>query len=77
MACRYWCGECDFRTPWLSRALGEEELVRHYHRDHRGIAPEGHVEAGRWPLDLACGCLVAAAAAAALLLIATALGRLP
>ena len=76
MACRYWCGECDFRTPWLSRPTGEAELVRHYRKDHVGVPPDGHEEL-RWSRQaLACGCLPAAIAVTALLAFVVLRGRL-
>lgn len=47
MAYRYWCGECGFRTPWLSASEGEQQQLEHYAKQHPEIDPGGQVEADR------------------------------
>ena len=41
---RYWCGECHYRTTWLTESQGAEQQLRHYVKSHPGIEPGGHVE---------------------------------
>lgn len=41
---RYWCGECYYRTPWLSEAESAEQQVEHYTAQHPGIPADGRVE---------------------------------
>ncbi|MEY9878266.1 hypothetical protein ABH931_007793 [Streptacidiphilus sp. MAP12-33] len=75
MAYRYWCGECGFRTPWLSRSQGERKQLDHYAARHPGIEPGGHVEANRKNPDGGVGCLPAMAVVVLLLLVAAAWHR--
>ncbi|TWG00734.1 hypothetical protein [Kitasatospora viridis] len=49
MADRYWCGECGFRTPWLTRAEGARRLLDHHRARHPGVPPTGHLESTRRP----------------------------
>ncbi|MEU2630093.1 hypothetical protein [Kitasatospora sp. NPDC007106] len=72
MAHRYWCGECSFKTPWLSTAEGERQQIAHYAAKHPGTPPGGQVEhrrggsrAGRGYLRLAAVALVLLAVVAA------------
>ncbi|WP_020659459.1 hypothetical protein [Amycolatopsis benzoatilytica] len=41
---RYWCGECSYRTAWVteSEVAGVREI--HYASKHPGIVPGGRVE---------------------------------
>ncbi|MFI9275613.1 hypothetical protein ACIGXM_33640 [Kitasatospora sp. NPDC052896] len=57
MAHRYWCGECGFKTPWLSRTQGEHQQIAHYAKRHPGVPPGGHVEFRRGNPDRRRGCL--------------------
>ena len=41
---RYWCGECHYRTPWLTESQGADQQLEHYVRRHPGIEPGGRVE---------------------------------
>jgi hypothetical protein len=41
---RYWCGECRYRTPWLTESEGADSQLRHYAQRHSGIEPGGRVE---------------------------------
>ncbi|MEV0537099.1 hypothetical protein [Kitasatospora sp. NPDC050463] len=74
MAYRYWCGECGFRTAWLSGSEGDRQQIEHYAKRHPGTPPGGHVEVGRIP-DGCCGCLLVAAIALLLLVAAAACPR--
>jgi predicted RNA-binding Zn-ribbon protein involved in translation (DUF1610 family) len=47
VAYRYWCGECGFKTPWLSRSEGEQRQIEHYAKHHPAIDPGGQVEVDR------------------------------
>ncbi|AEW99584.1 hypothetical protein [Streptantibioticus cattleyicolor] len=47
MAYRYWCGECGYKTPWVTESEGVELQIEHYAKRHPGIPPGGHVEADR------------------------------
>ncbi|MGX4735395.1 hypothetical protein [Kitasatospora griseola] len=75
MAYRYWCGECSYRTPWLSESVGEEQQTDHYARKHPGIPPGGHVEVNRGNPDGGSGCLRIVAIALLLLVLAAACRR--
>ena len=44
---RYWCGECHYRTPWLTESEGADQQDRHYAQRHPGIVPGGRVEVRR------------------------------
>jgi hypothetical protein len=57
VAYRYWCGECSFKTPWLSESQGEQRQIEHYAKQHPGIPPGGHVEVNRRNPDGGLGCL--------------------
>jgi hypothetical protein len=41
---RYWCGECSYRTPWLTESEGAAWQTRHYARRHVPTPPGGRVE---------------------------------
>lgn len=41
---RYWCGECHYRTSWLTESAGADAQVQHYIQRHPGIEPGGRVE---------------------------------
>jgi hypothetical protein len=70
MAYRYWCGECGFKTPWLSEAQGEQQQIEHYTKRHPGIPPGGHVEVNRRNPNGDGGCLRMTTMVVLLLLIA-------
>ncbi|MDH6128236.1 hypothetical protein [Kitasatospora sp. GP82] len=72
MAYRYWCGECGFKTPWLSRPQGEQQQIHHYAKRHPGIPPGGHVEINRRKPDRRPGCLHLTTLALLLLILAAA-----
>ncbi|MFD2468845.1 hypothetical protein [Amycolatopsis silviterrae] len=69
---RYWCGECGYRTPWLTRSQAAEERARHYAECHPGVPPVGQAE--RRPAGGGAGCLVLAGVLL-LLLVAVAVCR--
>ncbi|GAA1030685.1 MULTISPECIES: hypothetical protein [Amycolatopsis] len=54
---RYWCGECGYRTPWLTRAGSAEQRTRHYAECHPGVPPRGQAERRR-SASGGVGCLV-------------------
>jgi len=41
---RYWCGECGYRTPWLTESRGAAQQIQHYAQRHSGLAPGGRIE---------------------------------
>jgi hypothetical protein len=41
---RYWCGECRYRTGWLTESQGAEQQERHHDARHPDVAPGGRVE---------------------------------
>ncbi|MDQ7803019.1 hypothetical protein Q5425_04715 [Amycolatopsis sp. A133] len=41
---RYWCGECSYRTPWLTESGGAATQARHYAQRHARTMPGGRVE---------------------------------
>ncbi|MGW4061528.1 hypothetical protein ACWEGE_24825 [Amycolatopsis sp. NPDC004747] len=41
---RYWCGECSYRTPWLTESEGAARQTRHYAQRHARTPPGGRVE---------------------------------
>jgi hypothetical protein len=41
---RYWCGECGYRTSWLSESHGAAQQEAHYTRRHPAIISGGRVE---------------------------------
>lgn len=47
MAYRHWCGECGFKTAWLSEPRGKEMQFQHYIKRHPGVPPGGSVEIHR------------------------------
>lgn len=57
MAYRCWCGECAFRTPWLSESQAETRQIQHYAERHPGLEPGGHVEVSRRSPNGGTGCL--------------------
>jgi hypothetical protein len=75
MAYRYWCGECGYRTPWLSESQGEELQIEHYIRRHPGVPPGGTVEVNRRNPDGGHGCLVLLGIVLLLLLVAASCHR--
>lgn len=44
MAYRLWCGECSFKTGWVTQSQGEEQQIQHYAKHHPGIPPGGSIE---------------------------------
>ncbi|MCP2164815.1 hypothetical protein [Goodfellowiella coeruleoviolacea] len=52
---RYWCGECHYRTPWLTESQGAERQIDHYAQRHPGVPPGGRVEVRQ--ADSGYGCL--------------------
>ncbi|MCX4729468.1 hypothetical protein [Streptomyces sp. NBC_01363] len=56
MAYRHWCGECGYKTGWLSESQSEEQQIEHYAKQHPGIPPGGSVEVNRKDPD-SLGCL--------------------
>lgn len=70
MAYRYWCGECSFKTPWLSESQGEQQQEEHYARRHRGTPPGGHVEVNRKSPGGGLGCAQALGIVVLLLVLA-------
>ncbi|MDH6579162.1 hypothetical protein [Kitasatospora sp. MAP5-34] len=75
MGYRYWCGECSFKTPWLSEAQGGQQQIEHYARKHPGIPPGGHVEVTRRNPNGGHGCLQLAALVLLLLILAASCHR--
>ncbi|AUG75044.1 hypothetical protein CFP65_0058 [Kitasatospora sp. MMS16-BH015] len=64
MAYRYWCGECGFKTPWLTEPQGRQAQIDHYTRNHPDTPPGGDVERGHRPSTAAaftCAGLIGAA----------------
>lgn len=37
MAYRHWCGECSYKTAWLSESQSEEQQIQHYAKQHPGV----------------------------------------
>ncbi|MFJ5881451.1 hypothetical protein [Kitasatospora cineracea] len=72
MAYRYWCGECDHRTPWLDQPRAAQQLLQHYARHHPAAPPGGRIETTRRTPGTGPGCLAALAALALLLAFAAA-----
>lgn len=70
MAYRYWCGECGFKTPWLSESQVEKQQFEHYVKKHPGIDPGGHVEVNRTNPNGGLGCLQAVGIVVLLLILA-------
>ncbi|MEU0936759.1 hypothetical protein [Embleya sp. NPDC005971] len=59
MAYRYWCGECGFKTSWLTESQGAQQQIEHYAHRHPGIVPGGQVEAnGKNPNGMGCAQVV-------------------
>jgi len=75
MAYRYWCGECSFKTAWLSESQGEQQQLGHYAKQHPGIPPGGHVEVNRKNPGGGIGCFQAMAIAVLLLILAASCHR--
>ncbi|MEU9759551.1 hypothetical protein [Streptomyces sp. NPDC047985] len=75
MAYRFWCGECGFKTSWLSESEGARRQMDHYTKQHPGIPPGGHVEANRKNPESGNGCLQLVGVILLLVLIAVACGR--
>jgi hypothetical protein len=73
---RYWCGECDYRTPWLSESNGAGQQEEHYARRHPGIVPGGQVESERKKRE-GGGCLLVVAALFLVLLLASTCAHKP
>jgi hypothetical protein len=53
---RYWCGECHYRTSWLTESEGVEQQLQHYARRHPSVEPGGRVEV-RQGSNNGIGCL--------------------
>ncbi|GAA2228353.1 hypothetical protein [Kitasatospora sp. NPDC001175] len=75
MAYRYWCGECSFKTPWLTESQGEQQQIEHYAKRHPGVPPGGHVEVDRRNPVGGRGCLQMVAIALLLLILAASCRR--
>ncbi|MER5889165.1 hypothetical protein ABT160_35520 [Streptomyces sp. NPDC001941] len=58
---RYWCGACEFRTPWLDETEGVRQYLGHYALKHPAELPDGQVESRRFVLRPRTGCLLVAA----------------
>lgn len=56
MAYRYWCGECGFKTGWITESQVEQQQTEHYSRKHPIVFPGGHVEMNRKNPDGGVGC---------------------
>ncbi|WCD90999.1 hypothetical protein KPP03845_107428 [Streptomyces xanthophaeus] len=72
MANRFWCGECNYKTPWAARPEGLRRQIEHYARKHPGISPAGHIETRRRAPGRRNGCLLLAAGALVLLTVVAA-----
>ncbi|WP_441248515.1 hypothetical protein [Kitasatospora sp. McL0602] len=70
MAYRYWCGECGFKTPWLTEDQGSLRQIEHYAKQHPGVPPGGQVETRLLRPGGGLGCLPALAVAVLLLALA-------
>ncbi|ASU84471.1 hypothetical protein CDO52_18170 [Nocardiopsis gilva YIM 90087] len=44
MAYRYRCGECTFKTGWITESEAEDRAVAHYADHHPQLIPGGMVE---------------------------------
>ncbi|GAA2153235.1 hypothetical protein GCM10009760_50720 [Kitasatospora kazusensis] len=75
MAFRYWCGECGFKTPWLTQSQGERHQIEHYAKHHPGIPAGGHVEANRKNPNGGHGCAEALGLVVLLLIVAASCHR--
>ncbi|MER8185238.1 hypothetical protein [Kitasatospora sp. NPDC094015] len=82
MAYRYWCGECGFKTAWLTESQGADQQIEHYAKHHPGILPGGQVETNqRSPVSQSggggcgSGCLQVAGVLLLLLVLAAACHR--
>ncbi|MFJ8622370.1 hypothetical protein ACIRD3_05935 [Kitasatospora sp. NPDC093550] len=76
MAYRYWCGECGYKTLWLTESDGAKRQIEHYERRHPGIPPGGQVEVnGRTAGGGGGGCLALLALGVLLLLAAASCHR--
>lgn len=42
--CRCWCGECSYRTPWLTEMSSAWQLAQHYAEQHPDVEPSGRAE---------------------------------
>ncbi|MFF4104394.1 hypothetical protein [Streptomyces sp. NPDC001903] len=67
MANRFWCGECNFKTPWVDASEGRRRQIEHYARKHPGTCPAGQIETRRRGPGRRTGCLLLAAGALVLL----------
>ena len=67
MTNRFWCGECDFKTPWVAEGEGLRRQAEHYARKPPGTRPVGQVETRRRVPVTRQGCLLLAAGALVLL----------
>ncbi|MFD3698041.1 hypothetical protein ACFWUZ_18135 [Streptomyces sp. NPDC058646] len=75
MTNRFWCGECNFKTPWGDHSEGLRRQIEHYARKHPGTSPAGQVETRRRGPGTRSGCLLLAAGALILLTVVTAWRR--
>lgn len=41
---RCWCGECSYRTPWLTEPRSAGQLAQHYAEQHPEAEPGGRAE---------------------------------
>lgn len=57
MAYRHWCGECSYKTAWLSESQSEDQQIQHYAEQHPGIPPGGSVEVNKSDPSGGLGCL--------------------
>ncbi|MER7013355.1 hypothetical protein ABT324_18210 [Saccharopolyspora sp. NPDC000359] len=66
--CRCWCGECSYRTAWLSEEESAEQQARHFAEHHPGVAPSHRVEF-RAKKHEGAGCVVVVALLLLLLIV--------
>lgn len=69
-ACRYRCGECRYRTPWLGESAAADRRWLHYARRHPDVDPRGQVEYRNGRSREGIGCLVLVGIMLALLIVA-------
>ncbi|WP_354644327.1 hypothetical protein [Kitasatospora camelliae] len=75
MAYRYRCGECGFKTGWLSESQGEQQQMEHYSKRHPGLLPGGLVETNHKDPSGGFGCAEVVGVLVVLLLLAASCRR--
>jgi hypothetical protein len=68
---RYWCGECNYHTLWLTESQGAGAQETHYAQRHPDIPPGGRVEVRQKSGGGGGGCLGIVAALFLILLLAS------